>query len=93
MAVTRLKPEEMNTLIPASQAKAISEIALAELEEMSVAACINASANTGGTEATYAKPISDNLKTKLQEQGYTISSPTPIARPGDVSIISWGDAT
>ena len=92
MSATRLKPDEMNTLISASQAKAIAEIALEELEKMSIAACINSAANTGLTEATYAKPISATLLQTLSDEGYTVTSPSPIARPGDVSIISWKDA-
>lgn len=90
--MARIKPEDMNTLISASAAKTVSSSALQELEEMSVAACINSAANTGETTAQYAHPISDVLKTKLESQGYKLIQPAPIAKPGDVWIISWKNA-
>ena len=90
--MARIKPEDMNTLISASAAKTVSSSALQELEEMSVAACINSAANTGETTAQYAHPISNTLKTKLKGQGYTLIQPAPIANPGDVWIISWKNA-
>lgn len=90
--MSRIKPEDMNKLITASEAKTIASTAEADLEEMAVAACINTAANTGATEAVYAKPISGALQTKLKGKGYTITSPNPIARPGDVSVISWKSA-
>lgn len=90
--MSRIKPEDMNKLISAADAKEVASTAEADLEEMAVAACINTAANTGSTEAVYAKPISEALQTKLKGQGYTITTPNPIARPGDVSVISWKDA-
>ena len=91
--MSRIAPEDMTTLIPASQAKTVASTAVTDLEEMSVAHAINNAANCGETQVTYAKPISASLVTKLEGQGYTISTPYPIAREGDVSIISWKDAT
>jgi len=90
--MSRIAPEDMTTLIPASAAKAVAETAIEELEEMQVAHCINEAANTGSTEAYYSKPISATIKSKLEDEGYTITSPAPIAKPGDVIIISWKDA-
>ena len=91
--MARIKPEDMPKLIAASAAKTVSASAITELEEMSVATCINTAANTGEYVAQYGHPISDSLKTKLEGQGYTVTAPAPIARPGDVWIISWADAT
>ena len=90
--MSRIAPEDMTTLIMASQAKTIEEGAVAELEEMQVAHCINEAANTGEMTAYYAKPISQILLTKLESNGYTVTTPAPIAKPGDVTIISWKDA-
>lgn len=90
--MTRIKPEDMATLQSASDVKAIAETAVAELEEMSVAHCINEAANTGEYSAVYSKPISAALRTKLEGQGYTLSAPAPLAKSGDVTNISWKDA-
>lgn len=90
--MSRIAPEDMTTLISAVQAKTVAASAVTELEEMQVAHCINEAANTGSMEAYYAKPISNTLRTKLEGQGYTLTEPAPIARPGDVTIISWKNA-
>ena len=87
--MTRIKPEDMTTLQTASAVKTIAEGAVAELEEMQVAHCINEAANTGSYEAVYSKPISAALRTKLTNKGYTLTSPAPIAKQGDETIISW----
>lgn len=87
--MSRIAPEDMTTLISAQAASAVAETAAAELEEMQVAHCINEAANCGEYSTVYARPISKDLITKLMGQGYTITSPNPIARPGDVSVISW----
>lgn len=87
--MTRIKPEDLTTLISAAQAASVASTALEELEEMQVAHCINEAANTGETQATYSRPISDTIRTKLVNEGYTLTSPHPIAKPGDVTIISW----
>lgn len=88
--MSRIAPEDMTTLITASEAATVAATAAADLEEMQVAHCINEAANTGSTQAFYSRPISKDLITKLTNKGYTITQPAPIAKPGDVSIISWG---
>lgn len=90
--MSRIAPEDMTTLISAASAKSISDTAVDELEEMQVAYCINEAANTGETEAYYAKPISETILTKLEAEGYTVKAPAPLAKLGDVTIISWKDA-
>lgn len=87
--MSRIAPEDMTTLITEASANTIASTALAELEEMSVAYAINSAANCGEYTTTYAKPISDTLRTKLEGLGYVITSPAPLARDGEVSIISW----
>jgi len=90
--MSRIQPEDMTTLQAASAVKTVAASAVAELEEMSVAHCINEAANCGKYSATYVRPISNTLRTKLEGQGYTLTSPQPIAKPGDETIISWEDA-
>lgn len=90
--MSRIDPEDMTTLQTAAAVKTVAEGAVAELEEMSVAHLINSAANTGEYTAVYSKPISQVLRTKLEGQGYVLSSPSPIAKSGDETIISWADA-
>ena len=91
--MSRIAPEDMTTLIAASEAKTVAATAAEDLEEMQVAHCINEAANTGEYTAYYSRPLSQTMITKLEGQGYTITQPAPIAKPGDVWIISWKDAT
>lgn len=90
--MSRIAPEDMATLISASEAKTVASTAKSELEEMSVAHCINEAANTGETRAVYCRPMSDEMKTKLEGQGYKVLQPYPLAKHGDEYIISWKDA-
>ena len=90
--MSRIAPEDMTTLISAASAKTVANTAVDELEEMQIAHCINEAANTGATEAYYAKPISKTMLTKLTTEGYTVIAPAPLAKPGDVTGISWADA-
>lgn len=87
--MSRITPENMTTLISADDAQAVASTAVSELEEMQVAHCINEAANTGEYQAFYSRPISAALRTKLAEEGYTLTPPAPLAKPGDVTIISW----
>ena len=90
--MSRIAPEDMTTLKSAAEVKAVAGTAVSELEEMSVAHCINEAANTGEYTAVYSKPISAALRTKLEGQGYILSSPAPLAKSGDVTNISWKNA-
>jgi len=90
--MSRIPQDELTILKAATAVKTVAASAVAELEEMSVAHLINTAANTGEYQAVYSKPISSALRTKLEGQGYTLSSPYPIAKPGDETIISWKDA-
>ena len=90
--MSRIAPEDLTTLIPASDAKTTSDTAADDLEEMQVAHLINEAANCGQTSVTCPRPISSVLRTKLEGLGYKFINSTPIARPGDVVIISWADA-
>ncbi len=90
--MTRIKPEDMATLQQATAVKTIAETAVAELEEMQVAHCINEAANTGEMRAVYCRPISDTLLETLTASGYKVYPQYPSAKKGDGYIISWADA-
>lgn len=90
--MSRIAPENMTTLYSAADSKAVANTAVEDLERMQIAHCINEAANTGGYEAYYNKQISVTLLAELEANNYTIIQPSPIAKPGDVSIISWKDA-
>jgi len=90
--MTRIAPEDMTTLIQATEAKTVADSAVADLEEMQVAHLINEAANCGQTEVVCARPISKDLRTKLVDTyGYKLRQPSPIAKLGDEYIISWED--
>lgn len=90
--MSRIAPEDMTTLYSASASKSTASSAVLELERMQIAHCINEAANCGEYSATYARPISATMLQELTAEGYEVSSPAPIAKPGDVSIISWANA-
>ena len=90
--MSRIKPEDMTTLQSASAVKTVADGAVAELEEMQVAHCINEAANTGELKAVYCRPISDTLLETLENEGYKVYPQYPSAKKGDGYIISWADA-
>ena len=89
----RIPQDELTELKSADEVNSVAEVAVSELEEMSVAHLINTAANCGEYTAVYSKPLSAALRTKLEGQGYTLSEPAPIAKPGDETIISWENPT
>lgn len=90
--MSRIAPEDMTTLYSASSSKSTASSAVLDLERMQIAHCINEAANCGEYSATYARPISAEMLQELEDEKYEVTSPAPIAKPGDVSIISWANA-
>lgn len=90
--MSRIAPEDMTTLFSAADSKSTASSAALDLERMQIAHCINEAANCGEYSATYARPISAEMLQELEDEHYEVSSPAPIAKPGDVSIISWANA-
>lgn len=80
---------DMTTLIAASAAKAVADSAIEDLEQQSMAYCINSAANTGEHFTAWDKPISPALKTLLEGQGYTVTKNPCSANP-DMSYIIGG---
>jgi hypothetical protein len=87
--MARIPQEDMPILKSAADVKTVASTAIADMEEMSVAAMINNAANCGEYSVTCSRPISDALQAKLAGMGYELTQPAPIARPGDCWIISW----
>lgn len=87
--MSRIPQDEMPILKPATDVKTVASTAVADMEEMAVAAMINNAANCGEYSVVCPRPISAALQTKLTSNGYTLTQPAPIARPGDCWIISW----
>lgn len=78
---------DMNVLIAASAAKAVADSALADLEQQSMAYCINSAANTGEHFTAWDKPISSALLSVLEGQGYTVTRNPNSADPSMSYII------
>ena len=79
--------DELVNLKPASEVKEVADSAAAILEEYSIAALINNTANTGEHMAFWARPISKELKTKLEGLGYTVKNDQHSADPSNCYII------
>ena len=90
--MSRIPQEDLTTLQTAAAVKIVAESAVAELEEMSVAHAINEAANCGETRTVYNRPISAALLTKLDQKGYEVVQPYPMAKAHDEYIISWESA-
>lgn len=73
--------EDITTLIPASDAKAVADGAADTIEEQTVAAAINTAANAGQHSITWSKPISNTLKSTLEDLGYRVISNVRAADP------------
>lgn len=73
--------EEISELKPASDVKDVADTALDLIEEGQVARAINLAANTGEHSVVWEHPLSDTLRKKLNEKGYTIKVLSHIADP------------
>lgn len=67
-----IKPEDLSTLLPASEAAAVADAAIAEQEEGAVARAINTAANTGETRIEWIGALSDEMKSKLDAKHYIV---------------------
>lgn len=88
-----ISKENMTTLISSQEAREVSDIAISELEEMSVAYAINSAANTGETKCEWNHYMSKDLRDKLNTLGYKISlklAPDNVPIP-NFYIIEWNE--
>lgn len=67
-----IKPENLSTLLPASEAAAVADAAIDEQEEGAVARAINYNANTGETCTEWTSGLSDKMKAKLESKKYKV---------------------
>lgn len=67
-----IKPENLSTLLPASEAAAVADTAIAEHEEGAVARAINSNANVGETCTEWNGYLSDAIKQKLKDNDYKV---------------------
>lgn len=76
MSVELIPSDEMTTLKSASEVKQVADKAQDILEKQSVAYLINEAANTGSHMVTWPKPMSKELMSVLEAQGYKILKST-----------------
>lgn len=67
-----IKPENLSTLLPAAEAAAVADTAIAEQEEGAVARAINTNANVGEKRTEWNGPLSDAIKEKLKDNKYEV---------------------
>lgn len=82
--------DEMAVLHSAAEAKSVADTAVDDANVISAAKQINNAANTGSTEIYWTREMTDNLKSTLEGQGYTVNQVHDrTAKPGWYWIISW----
>ena len=65
--------DELKELKSAADVKAVSDTAAYELEKIGVANLINSAANTGETCVVLNHKLSAEMKTLLEDNGYTLT--------------------
>lgn len=85
--------DELQTLKAASAVKAVAETAEVEQQKKSVAYDINTAANCGQYEIAYNGRLLDEVKTALEENGYTITYDIAKMNEPDIAHISWSEIT
>ena len=81
--------DELTILKAASAVKTVADTAVFEQEQKDIAYAINTAANTGNTEVLVHRILSDQMKTILTQQGYTLSYNDLVANPDALVTISW----
>lgn len=84
---------EIEVLKSASDAKTVVDTVNGYTEEgtevMQAAVAINHASKCGERHAMWMRPLSNELKEKLEASGYRVEPLERCARPGDISIIRW----
>lgn len=81
--------DELQTLKSKDDVKAVAETAEADQQEQAIAYLINTAANCGQYDVTYNGKLIDSVKTKLENQGYTITYDIAKVNAEDIAHISW----
>lgn len=83
--------DELQQLKAASAVKTVAAGAEADQQEQAIAYLINTAANCGQYDVTYNGKLIDSVKTKLENQGYTITFDIAVMNSEDIAHISWKD--
>lgn len=83
--------DELQTLKAASAVKSVAETAEVEQQKKSVAYDINTAANCGQYEIAYNGRLLNEVKTALEENGYTITYDIAKMNEPDIAHISWAN--
>lgn len=81
--------DELQQLKAASAVKTTANTAEADQQEQAIAYLINTAANCGQYDVSYTGKILDSVKTKLENQGYTITYDIALMNAEDIAHISW----
>lgn len=81
--------DELQQLKAASAVKTTANTAEADQQEQAIAYLINTAANCGQYDVSYNGKIIDSVKTKLENQGYTITYDIALMNAEDIAHISW----
>ena len=84
--------DELQTLKAASAVNTVANTAEADQQEQAIAYLINSAANCGQFDVTYNGKIIESVKTKLENDGYTITYDVALMNAEDIAHISWKDA-
>ena len=87
--MTLIPMDELQTLKAASAVKTTAQTAEADQQEQAIAYLINTAANCGQCEVSYNGKLIDSVKTKLENQGYTITYDIAVMNANDIAHISW----
>lgn len=84
---------EIEVLKSASDAKSVVDTVNGYTDEgtevMQAAVAINHASKCGERHAMWMRPLSKELKEKLEASGYRVEPLERCARPGDISVIRW----
>jgi len=81
--------DKLQQLKAASAVKTVAAGAEADQQEQAIAYLINTAANCGQYDVTYNGKLIDSVKTKLENQGYTITFDIAVMNSEDIAHISW----
>ena len=88
MADGLISRDEMDVLIPASEAKAVADKAIEYHDKAAAAYLINEAANTGEHCVLWQHPMSEALRDVLEGAGYKVTAKKRTAFKDNVFIIS-----
>lgn len=85
--------DDLTTLQAASAVKTVAASAVYEQDIRAIAYAINSAANTGETRVVITMRLSDQVKSELKNNGYTLTTVDTNANPANQTIVSWESAS